>query len=436
MNKTQTINWKPFSSKHKDYINTALDNRMCCAEGAIRSGKTIDHCIIAAAYLEICPDRIHLSSGSSMPNAKLNIGDCNGFGLEYLFRGRCHWGKYKGNEALYLKTQTGEKIVIFVGGGKRNSYQKILGNSYGLWIATEINEHYDSEDSRESFIKVAFGRQAAAQRPFVLWDLNPCNPGHKIYNDYIDAYKADFLGGYLYQHFTMADNLSISEQRKAEIASQYDPESVWYRRDILGERTVADGLIYQTFANKPTEYLTDKPDYDFIQVGIDFGGNKSAFAFVACGLKYDFSKLTALCSERHPAKDMTPEQMYILIEAFIARVRAKHGEIGMIFADSAEQTLINGMQGRLDVPISDSIKNKITDRIRCISMLMATKRFFYTADCQTLVDALCNARYDPKEMEDKRLDDFTSDIDTLDAFEYSFERYLAGYSLYNVGNSA
>ena len=26
--------------------------------------------------------------------------------------------------------------------------------------------------------------------------------------------------------------------------------------------------------------------------------------------------------------------------------------------------------------------------------------------------------------EDKRLDDFTSDIDILDAFEYSFERFM------------
>ena len=46
------IPWGEFSEKHKKYINGALKNRMCVAEGAIRSGKTIDHCIIAAAYLE------------------------------------------------------------------------------------------------------------------------------------------------------------------------------------------------------------------------------------------------------------------------------------------------------------------------------------------------------------------------------------------------
>ena len=34
---------------------------------------------------------------------------------------------------MYIQTQTGEKIVIFAGGGKADSYKKILGNSYGLW---------------------------------------------------------------------------------------------------------------------------------------------------------------------------------------------------------------------------------------------------------------------------------------------------------------
>ena len=169
---------------------------MNVAEGAIRSGKTIDHCIIAAAYLDQCKDKIHLASGSTIGNAKLNIGACNGYGLENLFRGRCKWGKYKDNEALYINSNTGEKIVIFAGGAKADSYKRILGNSYGLWIATEINEHYDSTDSRTSFIKVAFGRQVAAVNPLVLWDLNPCNPGHPIYENYIDKYLTDYIGGY------------------------------------------------------------------------------------------------------------------------------------------------------------------------------------------------------------------------------------------------
>ena len=120
-----TIPWAKLSLKHAQYIENGLNVRFSVAEGAIRSGKTIDHCIIAAAYLEKCPDRIHLATGSTIGNAKLNIGVCNGFGLENLFRGRCHWGKYRDNDALFIKTQTGEKIVIFAGGGKSDSYKRI-----------------------------------------------------------------------------------------------------------------------------------------------------------------------------------------------------------------------------------------------------------------------------------------------------------------------
>lgn len=276
MKATQTIKWSQFSEKHKNYIKRALSNKMNVAEGAIRSGKTIDHCIIAAMYLEVCPDRIHLATGATIGNAKLNIGVCNGFGLENLFRGRCKWGKYRDNEALYLNTQTGQKVVIFTGAGKADSYKRILGNSYGLWIATEINEHYDSEDSRTSFIKVAFGRQVAAIQPLVLWDLNPCNPTHRIYTDYIDKYKVDYIGGYQYEHFTIVDNLSITPERLAEIESQYVKGSIWYRRDILGERCIAEGLVYPMYEEAIHEVPEDLPVHDLC-VSVDYG-TMNAFA--------------------------------------------------------------------------------------------------------------------------------------------------------------
>ena len=114
MNFVQTINWAPFSQKHIDYITHALDNIMNVAEGAVRSGKTIDHCIIAQMYLETCKDKVHLASGSTLANAKLNIGYCNGFGLECLFKGRCHWGKYKDNEAYQVALKFIKLLVLLL----------------------------------------------------------------------------------------------------------------------------------------------------------------------------------------------------------------------------------------------------------------------------------------------------------------------------------
>lgn len=323
--KSSTIKWAAFSDKHKTYIRNALHNKMNVAEGAIRSGKTIDHCIIAAMYLETCADKIHLATGATIGNAKLNIGVCNGFGLENLFRGRCKWGKYRDNEALYLNTQTGMKVVIFTGAGKADSYKRILGNSYGLWIATEINEHFDSDDSRISFIKVAFGRQVAAIQPLVLWDLNPCNPSNRIYTDYIDKYKTDYVGGYQYEHFTIADNLSISPERLAEIKSQYVVGSVWYRRDILGERCIAEGLVYPMYEDAihdiPVLPAPDELTPHDVCISIDYG-TMNAFAALMC-VKYDgiwYAVREYYYSGRDTGVQKTDEQYARDMEAWCADV--------------------------------------------------------------------------------------------------------------------
>lgn len=433
---TQKIAWSPFSEKHKNYIKHALDNALCVAEGAIRSGKTIDHCIIAAAYLETCPDKIHLASGSSAPNAKLNIGECNGFGLEHLFRGRCRWGKFKGGEALFINTKTGEKIVLFAGGGKSDSYKKILGNSYGLWIATEINEHYDSDDSRESFIKVAFGRQAAAKHPLVLWDLNPCAPQHPIYTNYIDKWIGNYPGGYLYEHFTIDDNLSLSDERREEIKGRYDVNSVWYKRDILGQRVTARGLIYQLYADNPERYTitnADIPktrrgayDIDRINIGVDFGGNGSAHAMVATAFSPDYQTIYVLASQRIPAPGVTVGQIIKKIIDFADMIRTTYGDIFCIYPDNAEQAIINSLRNECDYRVVGSRKYPINDRIRCTDILLCGDRLKLVRGNNTALDgALKTAIWDTKyKTEDIRLDDGTTDIDTLDAFEYSFEREM------------
>lgn len=437
MSKSCQIPWKPFSDKHKIYIANALKSRLAVAEGAIRSGKTIDNCITAAIYLETCEDRIHLASGSTVANAKMNIGDCNGFGLQHLFRGRCRWGKYKGMEALYIKARAGtskkspivEKIVIFTGGGKRDSFKAILGNSYGLWIATEINQHYDSDDS-DSFIKVAFGRQAAAKRPLTLWDLNPSSPNHPIYSKYIDLYKEKGLdGGYTYMHFTMNDNLSIDEVRRKQIASLYVKGSIWYRRDILGERCNSEGLIYTSFAEKPDSFMLDYdqlPPIIIIECGVDFGGTKSAQSFVAVGYTYMYRDVIVLESERI-LKDLDSEQLKAHFIAFAQNVYNKYSKSFTTNYDNAETVLGNSLrtavyQNRLPIQVKPAIKTHILQRIRLVTSLMAQHRFWILKGNKHVVSALESALWN-KEKPDERLDDGTTDIDTLDAMEYAIEKH-------------
>lgn len=439
MTLSQKISWGKFSPKHLSYISRAMRSDFCVAEGAIRAGKTIDNCYIAYKYLMTTPDRFHLASGSTLANAKMNIGICNGFGLEALFRGRCRWGKYRDNEALFLNTPTGEKIVLFVGGGKADSYKKILGYSIGLWIATEINEHYDGDDSRTSFVKVALGRQVAAVMPMRIWDLNPSSPHSTIYSQYIDHYRDLERPGYLYEHFTIDDNWSLSPERREEIKRDYDPNSIWYKRDILGQRVIAEGLIYESFAGHPEawgvnlsdlrEWYYDERDhrwrFEYLNLGVDYGGNGSAHAFVASAITED-DHVIVLKSKRLPAKNMTVEVLTKHFLAFAADIRSMYGEISAAYCDSAEQTIINTFRQAADFPVVNALKGKIIDRIRATELLMTSRRLGYViGECDSLVQAWMECLWDPKDPGNWiRLDDGSTDIDSNDAWEYSIERFI------------
>ncbi|HBG7746635.1 phage terminase large subunit [Clostridioides difficile] len=429
--KKKTIPFR-FGEKHKEYIRRCASNTYNIAEGAVRAGKTVDNVFAFAHEIKTSRDKIHLATGSTSANAKLNIGDANGFGLEYIFRGQCHWGKFKGNECLYIKgisTKHKQKIVIFAGGAKADSYKKIRGNSYGMWIATEINLHHDNT------IKEAFNRIIASTNRKIFWDLNPDNPNSAIYKDYIDNYmkkdkEGTLLGGYNYQHFTIHDNITVSEERKQAIISQYDINSIWYKRDILGQRCVAEGLIYEYFANNKEQFKAETVDplMDVI-IGVDFGGNKSYHAFVATGITYNYKKVIALASER-PSADTSPDELNNLLINFIKKVINQHGKVDYVYCDSAEQVLIRGIKNavekeNLNVSVRNALKSAINDRIRLTDLLISQGRFEYTRHSETLVNALCSAVWDSKETsEDIRLDDGSSDIDSLDAFEYTIERYL------------
>lgn len=448
-----------FSDIHLDYIRKCQDNTYNILEGAVRSGKTVDHVLAFAKELCDTPDKFHLATGSTMANAKLNIGDANGFGLEHIFRGQCRWTSYKDNDALAIRgpyTNFKEKIVIFAGGGSSASYQKIRGNSYGMWIATEINLHHDNT------IKEAFNRTIASHRRKIFWDLNPEHPKAPIYAQYIDKYaekaqKGILKGGYNYAHMTLFDNINISEERREEIISQYDPDSIWYIRDILGERTIAEGLIYNKLATsiaakdgkfriekKIAQAMARSGKIIHINVGVDFGGNGSGHAFVATGELQGYEKLIILKSRRYlegeydpdtgkKILDIDPKALDELFIRFIEAVTKEYGFITKVYADSAESVLIRGFRtalvqsGHGDIKVVNAMKSKITDRIFATTALTAMNRLLITEDCESFEQAASMAVWDPKSLELERLDDGTSDIDTLDSFEYSFERDISKF---------
>lgn len=432
MVRSKKIKWQPFSKRHKEYIAACLRHTYNFAEGAVRSGKTISNVYAFAMLLERTPDKLHLATGTSLSAACMNIGDCNGFGLEHIFRGRCRWGQYKGNTALFITTKRKlERVVIFAGGGKSDSYKKIRGNSYGMWIASEINKHYISDDDH-CFVSEAFNRLLASGMRRILWDFNPDYPGHPIYTKYVDRYVADGLD-VNHKKFTIFDNKSISPERIGEISKQYVPGSFWYKRCILGERAAAEGLIFMNFAQEPEKWIKSKPpdDISHVVIGIDYGGTMSASAFVAVGIRFGMAGLCVLKDMKISGKkgEITPTEVENGFIGFYRELEKEFPDypVQYIFADSEAQYLTNGMKRALrragiKTGISDSRKLPIAERISCKSRLMAEDRWCVLESCKNVITSTASQMWDSAHP-DKRLDNGASDIDTADAEEYAWERF-------------
>lgn len=440
------ITIKPFSDKYREYFYRCFNNTINCLEGAYRAGKTVINIFSFAAYLETCEDKIHLVSGASETTARLTVADCNGLGLKYIFRGRCKSGKYEGNECLKIITKNGEKIVIFVGGGKSDSYKKIQGLSFGSWLSVELANLYISDDEK-CFIDMAISRLTQSKNQKIWWDLNPLYPAHKVYTKYLDVYEAqqrrgEFYGGYNYMKCSLFDNAAIDEEQRMNIISKYpDETSMEYQRYILGNRACAEGLIFANFAKDPTHWIVrDRDEFmkginkQFIMIGVDFGGNGSATTFVASLIYNAYRGIFIIASSRLDMSGENTDMKYITdeFEDFITYVRALDiAPIRAVYGDSAEQVMLATFRKCLknmhlgNIPVYGSKKERIFDRITCKRIMMESDRWFVDETAKTVIKSTQTQVWDIRpDHRDERLDNGTVDIDTADAEEYSWSAYM------------
>ena len=133
--------------------------------------------------------------------------------------------------------------------------------------------------------------------------------------------------------------------------------------------------------------------------------------------------------EYHEKQALDPNRLAADFVDFVRRCKARW-IVTDVWCDSAEQTLINGLRSAaasagLGVNIGNAQKRPINDRIRATCILMGAGRFFVNRACRETIDAIKSALWDSKKLtEDVRLDDGTTNIDSLDALEYAFERAI------------
>lgn len=318
-----------------------------------------------------------------------------------------------------------EQEVYCLGAEKVSQVSKIQGTSIKYLYGDEI-----ARWNVEVFMMVL----ASLDKAYSCFDgaLNPENKNHWLKKDFLDKKEEKGLDIYI-QHYTIFDNPFLSEDFVKNLCNEYQG-TVYYNRLILGQWCNAEGIIFQQIANDKERYLIDKANNTgLISIGIDFGGNKSAHAFVASKIQRDFSKIEVLKSIKINAKGTNIYDISNALIEFIQEIIFEHGKVDIIFADCAEQTIINTLNANLRksglmIPVGEvvknSVKNKLTDRIKGLSILLNTDKIkFLRNKTEVVIEALQTAVYDEKTP-DVWQDDGTSDIDSLDALVYSFSAYF------------
>ena len=311
-----------------------------------------------------------------------------------------------------------------LGAEKVNQVSKIQGSSikylYGDEVVKWAKEVFDMLKSR-------------LDQEYSIADLtgNPEQSTH-WFKEFLES-NADIYC----QHYTIFDNTFLPKVFVDNLCKEYE-NSVLYNRYILGQWCNAEGLIYTRFANEPSKYIWDKKkdngEYDLPNgitvIGIDYGGNKSGQAFVCTRISNDYKKVIVLGSEKHMG-DIDPDDLERLQIEFAKKMMYKYNcDIDYMLPDNEEVVLIRGLKRRVQEMGWSTIvrgcnKEPINDRIDCGRTMISYDILSYIPEeTKTFVDALSSALWDSKAKEDIRLDDFTTDIDTIDAWEYSWCRYI------------
>lgn len=415
----------PFTQNQVDYLHRTMTSWYNVAEGGKRGGKNVLQVLAFCMALQNHPNKLHLIAGVSQTTAKLNIVDCDGFGLMNFFDGKCRQGKYNDRSALFVQTKTGEKIILVSGGAKDGDEKYIKGNTYGMAYVTEANECHPN------FIQEVFDRTLSSADRKIFHDLNPKAESHWYYTDVLDFHqekqRRDRNYGYNYGHFTIADNLSIDDEKLRNTLKTYQKGTVWYERDILGRRKTAQGIIFPNFASDQTPYIVKQEDlpkrFRSIECGFDIGGNGSAYAMTCTGQGYDGIQYK-LKAEKRQADKMSMDDVEGFVTEFCDYVEKKYDvSIEVINCDHID-VIINTINDNTKYRAGKCYKPPLQDRVFLYSKLFKTQKVkFVEGECDDLIDELCELVFDPKSEEAVYLDDGTMQIDTWDSNIYSESSY-------------
>jgi PBSX family phage terminase large subunit len=384
--KQVAFRFQPFSRKQKQILTWWLpesgvsDADGIIADGAIRSGKTV---CMSLAFIQWS---MHSFNGQNFGMCGKTVGSFRRNVLSVLKQmlpARGYTIRDRRTDNLVVISRGSTENYYYIFGGKDEGSQDLV---QGITLAGILLDEIALMP--ESFVNQATGRCSVDGSKF--WcNCNPAGPGHWFKKQWIDERQKRNL---LYLHFTMEDNLSLSEQIRARYRAMYT--GIFYRRYILGQWCLAEGLVYEF---DPERHVThDLPECGEWYISCDYGTLNPFSAGLWCvrdGVAVRVAEFYH--SGREQQRQLTDEEYYRAIEQLAGDRDIRH-----IVVDPSAASFIACIRSHKRFSVRKA-KNDVMYGIRLTAMMLQAGVIKIGSGCKDAIREFGLYRWDDKGEVDK-----------------------------------
>ncbi len=414
----QTFKFQPFSKKQRKVLNWWCDSSLVkdangiIADGSIRSGKTVSMSLSFVIWgMTRFREQNFAMCGKTIGSFRRNVL----FWLKAMLKSRGYTITEYRADNLVVVTKGNVSNNFYIFGGKDERSQDLI---QGITLAGVFFDEVALMP--QSFVTQAIARCSVDNSKY-WFNCNPDGPYHWFKTDWIDKCRERNI---LYLHFTMDDNLSLSEAIKERYKSGFS--GVFYQRYIAGLWVMAEGVIYDMFDNAK-HLVKDIQAADKYYVSCDYG-TQNATVFL---LWYQDSSGKWICSReyyysgREEGSQKTDTEYADDLEEWLDGIKPEK-----IIIDPAAASFIAELKKR-GYKIKKA-RNNVLDGIRYVASLLNREEIAFYEGCINTRKEFASYVWDEKASgkgEDKPVKQRDHAMDAVRYFCFTIIRKPQGISI-------
>ncbi len=371
----------------------AYDGIIC--DGAVRSGKTV--CMVDGFFLWSMANfsgQVFAICGKTVVSVRRNIIA----NLQQWLGGILDIREYPSQSKLVVSNGQGHENTYYLFGGENESSYKLI---QGITLSGVLLDEVALMP--RSFVEQACARCSVTGSK--LWfNCNPAGPEHWFYKEWVQKCKEKNM---LRLHFTMADNPGLDPQIRKRYEALYT--GVFYKRYILGQWCMAEGLIYAFDRDKHiAKCLPTKGRY---YISVDYGTRNPFSAGLWC---VSGGKAVRIGEYYHSGREqermLTDEQYYQALEEL-----AGNRAVEQVIVDPSAASFIATIRahGRFSVR---KAKNEVLSGIRLVSSLLQAQVLEFAPECENTIREFGLYRWDTKTEKDAPIKEHDHAMDDVRYF--------------------